>query len=209
MSLVDIWTSTKFILVLLFLFGSALYKGFHRCFKCLGLLCFSFLATSLIILRFCLVMLDNFSMVLEPTLWWAQFTLSKIRFDMWKMLSGLTTTVLLGWTGFSTQLSGGKLFRNIRQQISHRVISNHKPVILQCGDWEQRKSYFKFENWWLNVQSFKDLIQNWWNGFVVEGCPDFKVSLKLKMLKAETRRMELCNCWGTHQQEKQFTEWAS
>ncbi|WMV51646.1 hypothetical protein MTR67_045031 [Solanum verrucosum] len=46
-----------------------------------------------------------------------------------------------------------------------------------------RKAYFKFENWWLNVEGFNDLVQNWWNGFVVEGCPDFKFSMKLKMLK--------------------------
>ncbi|KAG5585521.1 hypothetical protein H5410_045955 [Solanum commersonii] len=71
-------------------------------------------------------------------------------------------------------------FRNIRQQIMPRVISDHNPVRLQCGDWEQRKAYFKFENWWLNVEGFKHLVKNWWNGFVVEGCPDFKFSMMLK-----------------------------
>ncbi|KAH0722802.1 hypothetical protein KY290_005454 [Solanum tuberosum] len=74
-------------------------------------------------------------------------------------------------------------FRNIRQQIMPRVISDFSPIMLQCGDWEQRKPYFKFENWWTNVEGFKDLIQDWWNGFVVEGCPDFKLSMKLKILK--------------------------
>ncbi|WMV59774.1 hypothetical protein MTR67_053159 [Solanum verrucosum] len=78
-------------------------------------------------------------------------------------------------------------FRNIRQQIMPRVISDHNPVMLQCGDWEQRKAYFKFENWWLNVEGFKDLVQNWWNGFVVDGCPDFKFSMKLKMLKQKLK----------------------
>ncbi|WMV33281.1 hypothetical protein MTR67_026666, partial [Solanum verrucosum] len=78
-------------------------------------------------------------------------------------------------------------FRNIRQQIMPRVISDHNPIMLQCGDWEQRKAYFKFENWWLNVEGFKDLVQNWWNGFVVDGCPDFKFSMKLKMLKQKLK----------------------
>ncbi|WMV48294.1 hypothetical protein MTR67_041679 [Solanum verrucosum] len=36
-------------------------------------------------------------------------------------------------------------FRNIRQQIMPIVISDHCPIMLQCGDWEQRKPYFKFE----------------------------------------------------------------
>jgi len=68
-----------------------------------------------------------------------------------------------------------------------RVISDHNPVMLQCGDWEQRKAYFKFENWWLNVEGFKDLVQNWWNGFIVDGCPDFKFRMKLKMLKQKLK----------------------
>uniref|UniRef100_A0A0V0IFJ2 Putative ovule protein n=1 Tax=Solanum chacoense TaxID=4108 RepID=A0A0V0IFJ2_SOLCH len=78
-------------------------------------------------------------------------------------------------------------FRNIRQQIMPRVISDHSPIMLQCGDWEQRKPYFKFENWWTNVEGFKELIQDWWNGFVVEGCPDFKLSMKLKMVKQKLK----------------------
>lgn len=49
-------------------------------------------------------------------------------------------------------------FKNIRQQIMPRVISDHNPIMLQCGDWEQMKPYFKFENWWINVKGFKDLI---------------------------------------------------
>lgn len=49
-------------------------------------------------------------------------------------------------------------FRNIRQHTG--VIFDHDPIMLQCGDWEQRKSYFKFENWWTNVEGFKDLFQD-------------------------------------------------
>lgn len=38
-------------------------------------------------------------------------------------------------------------FRNIKQSLFQRLISDHVPVSLQCGSWEQSKSYFKFENW--------------------------------------------------------------
>ena len=35
-------------------------------------------------------------------------------------------------------------FRNIRQHILHRVTSDHSHIMLQCGSWENTKSYFKF-----------------------------------------------------------------
>ena len=37
-------------------------------------------------------------------------------------------------------------FRNIRQHILHRVTSDQSSIMLQCGAWENTKSYFKFEN---------------------------------------------------------------
>jgi len=64
-----------------------------------------------------------------------------------------------------------------------RVTSGHSPIILECGDWEQRHSYFKFENWWLKVEGFNEMVQEWWNGFIVEGCPVYKLCTKLILLK--------------------------
>ncbi|XP_075111257.1 uncharacterized protein LOC142181712 [Nicotiana tabacum] len=45
-------------------------------------------------------------------------------------------------------------FRNIKQTLQQRLISDHVPVALCCGAWEQAKSYFKFENWWLISEGF-------------------------------------------------------
>ncbi|XP_016513659.1 uncharacterized protein LOC107830565 [Nicotiana tabacum] len=42
-------------------------------------------------------------------------------------------------------------FRNIKQSLLQRLISDHVPVSLQCGSWEHTKSYFKCDNWWLNT----------------------------------------------------------
>jgi len=78
-------------------------------------------------------------------------------------------------------------FKNIRQTIMPRVTSDHSPIMLQCGDWWQNKSYFKFENWWLKVDGFKGLVDSWWSEFVVEGCPDYKLSMKLKLLKQKLK----------------------
>nr|XP_033515727.1 exodeoxyribonuclease-like [Nicotiana tomentosiformis] len=38
-------------------------------------------------------------------------------------------------------------FRNIKQTLQQRLISDHTPVAPRCGAWEQDKSHFKFENW--------------------------------------------------------------
>lgn len=85
-------------------------------------------------------------------------------------------------------------FKNIKQQIIPRVLSNHTPVMLQWGDWEQKRSNFKFENWWLKVDGFKDLIHNWWNDFLLEGCPDYKFSVKLKMLRQKLKEWRKTVC---------------
>ncbi|WMV37218.1 hypothetical protein MTR67_030603 [Solanum verrucosum] len=78
-------------------------------------------------------------------------------------------------------------FKNIKQSILPRTVSDHSPVLLERGNWEHRQSYFKFENWWLKVDGFKELVQGWWSGFVVEGCPDYRLSNKLKMLKQKLK----------------------
>ncbi|KAF3625972.1 ATP-dependent zinc metalloprotease FtsH [Capsicum annuum] len=79
-------------------------------------------------------------------------------------------------------------FRNFRQRILPRATSDHNPIILECGIWEQRQSYFKFENWWLKVEGFNQLVHEWWNGFLVEGCPEYKLCTKLKMLKLKLKK---------------------
>nr|XP_009762741.1 PREDICTED: uncharacterized protein LOC104214730 [Nicotiana sylvestris] len=58
-------------------------------------------------------------------------------------------------------------FRNIKQSLLQRVTSDHFPLMLQCGSWDPVKSYFKFENWWLHTEGFKDRIEEWWNSFTL------------------------------------------
>ncbi|WMV49677.1 hypothetical protein MTR67_043062 [Solanum verrucosum] len=59
--------------------------------------------------------------------------------------------------------------------------------MLESGNWEHRKPCFKFDNWWLKVDGFNVMVQGWWNNFEVEGCPDYKLSSKLKMLKQKLK----------------------
>lgn len=37
-------------------------------------------------------------------------------------------------------------FKKIRQRIMPRVTLDHNPIILECGNWEKRNPYFKFED---------------------------------------------------------------
>lgn len=42
---------------------------------------------------------------------------------------------------------------------------------------------FKFEFMWLEVPGFKDLLEKWWEEFVVEGYASYRFGQKLKLLK--------------------------
>nr|XP_016436162.1 PREDICTED: uncharacterized protein LOC107762331 [Nicotiana tabacum] len=92
-------------------------------------------------------------------------------------------------------------FRNIKQEILPRVCSDHTPLILQCGNWEQTKSYFKFENWWLETEGFNDRVQNWWTSFEIEGRPYYILACKLKALKGKLKEWSNCN-FGNLEREK-------
>uniref|UniRef100_A0A0V0IXC5 Putative ovule protein n=1 Tax=Solanum chacoense TaxID=4108 RepID=A0A0V0IXC5_SOLCH len=74
-------------------------------------------------------------------------------------------------------------FKNIKQTTLHKVTSDHTPILLQSGNWEPRRSYFKFENWWLQTEGFLDRVKMWWNSIVCEGRPDFILAFKLRALK--------------------------
>ena len=44
-------------------------------------------------------------------------------------------------------------FRYIKQYVLHT------PIMLQCGEWKASKSYFKFKNWWLQTEGFKERVK--------------------------------------------------
>ncbi|WMV25457.1 hypothetical protein MTR67_018842 [Solanum verrucosum] len=76
-------------------------------------------------------------------------------------------------------------FKTIKQVSLPRVISDHKPLMLECGEWDSSSSYFKFENMWLQAEGFLDSVKNWWSSYEVEGSPDFVLVQKLKYLKKD------------------------
>lgn len=96
---------------------------------------------------------------------------------------------------FLISMDCNESFRNIKQSIHHRVTSDHSHVMLQCGNWDPVKFYFKFENWWLQTEGFQTRIKHWWNSFNCDGRPDFILALnlmqKLNILNQLAEREEI------------------
>ncbi|XP_047268842.1 uncharacterized protein LOC124898822 [Capsicum annuum] len=76
-------------------------------------------------------------------------------------------------------------FTQVKQTLLPRLGSDHNPILFTCGDWAFKKSYFKFENWWLEIEGFKDKVKVWWNSFPGKGRPAYILANKLKLLKKE------------------------
>ena len=51
---------------------------------------------------------------------------------------------------------------------------------------------FKFENMWLKVEGFVDLVRGWWNGYHFVGSPSYVLACKLKALKGDLKH------WNKH-----------
>ncbi|WMV46111.1 hypothetical protein MTR67_039496 [Solanum verrucosum] len=78
-------------------------------------------------------------------------------------------------------------FNNLKQIPLQRLGSDHIPIALITGCWERNKSYFKFENWWLQSEGFVDRVREWWSSFRYTGRPDYVLACKLKALKLKLK----------------------
>ncbi|KAG5589144.1 hypothetical protein H5410_039658 [Solanum commersonii] len=76
-------------------------------------------------------------------------------------------------------------FTAINQLALSSVVSDHRPILLKCGDWESNPSYFKFENMWLEEEGFLEKVKIWWQSYSVNGTPDFILYQKLRYLKKD------------------------
>lgn len=53
-------------------------------------------------------------------------------------------------------------FSKINQIALPNVISDHIPLMLECGDRNTNPSYFKCENIWLGMKGFMNKVKAWW-----------------------------------------------
>jgi hypothetical protein len=80
------------------------------------------------------------------------------------------------------------LFPTIIQKRLPRLLSDHFPIILECGDFSRGKCPFHFENMWLKVDGFKERVQRWWDAYIFQGTPSYIVACKLKALKTDLKK---------------------
>ena len=69
-----------------------------------------------------------------------------------------------------------------------RPLSDHFPICLEKGSFQRGRIPFKFENMWLQVEGFGDLIKRWWEETRVEGYASYVVAKKLKVIKEEIKK---------------------
>jgi hypothetical protein len=80
------------------------------------------------------------------------------------------------------------LFPTIIQKRLPRLLSDHFPIILECGDFSRGKRPFHFENMWLKADGFKERVKRWWDAYIFQGTPSFIVACKLKALKTDLKK---------------------
>ena len=80
------------------------------------------------------------------------------------------------------------LFPSILQKRLPRILSDHFPIILECGDFSRSRRPFRFENMWLKADGFKERVKEWWNSYTFYGIPGFIMACKLKVVKVDLKK---------------------
>jgi hypothetical protein len=62
-------------------------------------------------------------------------------------------------------------FPDLLQRHLPRPVSDHFPLLLDCGGLTRGSGYFKFENMWLKVEGFAELVKQWWDSYHYYGTP--------------------------------------
>jgi endonuclease/exonuclease/phosphatase family metal-dependent hydrolase len=79
-------------------------------------------------------------------------------------------------------------FPTILQKRLPRILSDHFPIILECGDFTRSRRPFRFENMWLKADGFKEKVKEWWDSYIFYGTPGYIMACKLKALKVDLKK---------------------
>ena len=84
-----------------------------------------------------------------------------------------------GWEDF---------FPTISQKRLPQILSDHFPIILECGDFSRGRRPFRFETMWLKADGFKERVKEWWDSYIFYGTPSYVLASKLKALKGDLKK---------------------
>ena len=79
-------------------------------------------------------------------------------------------------------------FSGVFQSAIPRIASNHCPSLFEGGEVKKGKTPFRFENMWLLLDGFKELVCTWWTGYSIARSISHYLAEKLKALKGDLRR---------------------
>ena len=65
-----------------------------------------------------------------------------------------------------------------------RPPSDHAPLLLDCEGMRRGPIPFRFENMWLKVEGFQDMLEGWWQGLSFRGSASYILSRNLKEVKS-------------------------
>ncbi|RVW50774.1 LINE-1 reverse transcriptase-like [Vitis vinifera] len=81
------------------------------------------------------------------------------------------------------------IFRGVVQCRLPRPTSDHFPILLKGGGMSRGPSPFRFENMWLKVDGFKELLREWWQEGERVGRASFRMAAKMKEMKEKIKEV--------------------
>jgi hypothetical protein len=79
-------------------------------------------------------------------------------------------------------------FPSIIQRRMPRLMSDHFPILLECGPLQKCRRLFHFEKMWFKADGFVDRVRQWWLSYQFDGSPSYILANKLKALKADLKK---------------------
>ena len=91
----------------------------------------------------------------------------------WSRSGGEAVCLRLDLDRLLVSLDWEKHFPDSLQTRLPRPLSDHFPISLERAKLERGNVPFKFENMWLKVEGFSNLVKKWWEEVEVEGFASF------------------------------------
>uniref|UniRef100_A0A2N9GI04 Bulb-type lectin domain-containing protein n=1 Tax=Fagus sylvatica TaxID=28930 RepID=A0A2N9GI04_FAGSY len=79
-------------------------------------------------------------------------------------------------------------FPSIIQRCMPRLMSNHFPILLVCGQLQKCRCLFRFQKIWFKADEFVDRVRQSWLSYQFYGSPSYILANKLKAFKANLKK---------------------